>query len=58
MYIWSENSSPKSEAMMELLEVSFGLFLLFLSQRLTRSCKEYAEILYFDLDLNNNNMVL
>ena len=27
MYIWSENSSPKTEATMELLDVSFSPFL-------------------------------
>ena len=62
IYIWSENSSPKSEGNMveieELLDVSSSPFLLFLYAQLTRSWQECAEIWYFDIDLKNNNNTL
>ena len=54
IYIWSENSSSKSEAKMAEIEELLNIrrsssFLLFLF------C---AEILYFDIDLKNNAIVL
>ncbi len=43
IYIWRENSRPKSEA-------KYGA-------RLTQSCKECAEISCFDFDLKNNTVL-
>jgi hypothetical protein len=53
--IWSENSSPKSEAKDGAIGSQFqSLSIVFVCA----VCKECAEISYFDLDIKNNIMVL
>jgi hypothetical protein len=57
MHIWSENlTSPKSEAKMEIEELLDGLQFQSLSivlRGLHEAGKEFAEISYFEIDLNN-----
>ena len=66
IYIWSENSSTKSEASFVLtaqtknngkgLELTtFNSSSVFIIRHLGKEC---AEISYFDIDLKNNTMVL
>jgi hypothetical protein len=59
IYIWSENSSPKSKAKMveieEPLDVSSSPFLFFVCAVNTKPARSVcAEISYFDIDLKNN----